>query len=265
MMTIEAYPGEIIKTGSNNSDAIKSILKGLSAKGYTVPVENNKFDPLLKSTVKLFQSQNVDVFGRPLEVDGEVGSLTWEALFASTTVPAATNNIPATGEAAAALGVAISQIGVMEEPLGSNRGKIVDQYQTSAGLKLVSEKSPGFYWCMAFVYWCFEKAGDGTTSYPRTAGCIDAWNRVKSKYPNRIITRAAALANPSRIKPGMVFILDFGRGAGHTGFVKQSAAGALKTIEGNTNPTGSSNGLGVFELNRRKIIDPSLKGFIDFS
>jgi NAD(P)-dependent dehydrogenase (short-subunit alcohol dehydrogenase family) len=40
---------------------------------------------------------------------------------------------------------------------------------------------------------------------------------------------------------------------------------ALKTVEGNTNPTGSSNGLGVFELNRRKVMDPTLKGFLDFT
>jgi hypothetical protein len=39
----------------------------------------------------------------------------------------------------------------------------------------------------------------------------------------------------------------------------------LRTVEGNTSPTGSSNELGVFELNRRKIPDAPLKGFIDFT
>jgi hypothetical protein len=39
---------------------------------------------------------------------------------------------------------------------------------------------------------------------------------------------------------------------GHTGFVRQSFKRPFRTVEGNTNPTGSNNGLGVFELNRRK-------------
>lgn len=152
----------------------------------------------------------------------------------------------------------------MENPLGSNRGVMVDLYQTTTGLKLPPGKGHGYFWCMAFVYWCFKQAG-GTTAFPKTAGCLDAWSKVKNKSPNKIITRAAALANPTLVKPGMVFILDFGGGAGHTGFVRQSAGGALKTVEGNTNSNGSSNGLGVFELNRRKIIDKSLKGFLDFT
>jgi hypothetical protein len=73
------------------------------------------------------------------------------------------------------------------------------------------------------------------------------------------------LANPALVKPGMVFILDHGSGLGHTGFVRQSVAGALITVEGNTNNDGTSNGIGVFELKRRKIIDASLKGFLDFT
>lgn len=63
----------------------------------------------------------------------------------------------------------------------------------------------------------------------------------------------------------MVFILDHGGGLGHTGFVGQSLNGALVTIEGNTNNDGFNNGIGVFELKRRKIIDTLLKGFLNFT
>ncbi|HEY0597978.1 CHAP domain-containing protein [Sphingopyxis sp.] len=253
------FPGRIIKINETDQAIVRAIAAGLKARGYLSTSPAGHFDPAFKSLVKLFQSQNADLLGRPLEVDGEVGSLTWGALFSNSVV-----NAPPGGEAAAALGVAISQIGVMEEPLGSNRGPMVDKYQTASGLTLPRGNAPGYFWCMSFVYWCF-KQGSAATAFPKTAGCLDAWNKVKRADPQRIITRAQALADPALVKPGMVFILDYGGGAGHTGFVRQSVGGALKTLEGNTNPTGNRNGLGVFELNRRKVIDPSLKGFIDFT
>lgn len=248
------YPGRIIKINETDGAIVRTIAAGLQARGYASSSPDGVYDQAFKSLVRLYQSQHSDNLGRPLGVDGKVGSLTWGSLFGATPVDAA-----GTGEAAAALAVAITQIGEMESPVGSNRGPMVDLYQREAGIP------PGNFWCMAFVYWCFHKAGNGTTEFPKTAGCLDAWNKVKAKYPNRILTRAAALANPSLVKPGMVFILDHGGGLGHTGFVSKSVSGALTTVEGNTNPTGSANGIGVFELNRRKIINTSLKGFLDFS
>jgi hypothetical protein len=253
------FPGRIIKMGEADAGVVKAIAAALAAKGYVSTSPAGVFDASFKALVKLFQYQNSDVFGRPREVDGKVGSLSWGALFGAENA-----NTSATGIAAMALAAAISQIGVMEDPLGSNRGAMVDEYQKAAGLTL-SPGKPGFFLCMAFVHWCFLKGGNGSTPFPKTAGCLDAWNRVKSSEPSRILTRAQAMANPARVVPGMVFILDHGGGQGHTGFVRQTAGGALKTVEGNTNPTGSSNGLGVFELNRRKVMDASLKGFIDFT
>lgn len=250
------FPGRIIKFGEADLAIVRKVAAGLLAKGYASISPDGVFDAKFKSLVKLYQSQHADSLGRPLAVDGEVGSLTWGSIFGAT--PA---NTAPTGEAAAALGVAISQIGVMENPVGSNRGDMVDEYQRVAGLAV----PPGNFWCMAFVYWCFRKGGNGTTAFPKTAGCLDAWNKVKKGAPGRILTRATALANPALVKPGMVFILDHGGGLGHTGFVRQSVSGALKTVEGNTNPNGSNNGIGVFELNSRKVIDASLKGFIDFT
>lgn len=256
------FPGRIIKINEADHAIVKEIAKGLLAKGYPSTSPNGIFDAEFKSLVKLYQSQNADALGRPLEIDGEVGSLTWGSIFGAESV-----NVVPSGIAGAALGIAVSQIGVMEVPLGSNRGPVVDQYQIVTGLSLPSGHQPGFFWCMCFVFWCFKQAvGPGTTpAFPKTAGCLDAWNKVKANSPQRIITRAKAMADPSLVKPGMVFILDHGGGAGHTGFVRQSVGGALKTVEGNTNPTGSSNGLGVFELNRRKVMDPTLKGFLDFT
>ena len=251
------FPGRIIKLNERDGSVVRFIAAGLAKRGYAVTSPPGVYDSAFKSLMKLYQSQNVDAAGRPLEVDGEVGSMTWGSLFPTPVTVASGGSI-----ATAALGMAVTQLGVMEQPLGSNAGPQVEKYLASVGL------DGGFFWCMAFVFWCFREAAAQSgqaNPFPKTAGCIDAWNKVKAKSPNRIITRAAALANPTLVKPGQVFILDHGGGAGHTGFVRQSFGGPLRTVEGNTNPTGSANGLGVFELNRRKIPDGSLKGFIDFT
>lgn len=252
------YPGRIIKIGETDAAIVAAIATALAGHGYPPTSPPGVFDKAFKSLVKLFQSQNVDEAGRALSVDGEVGSMTWGALFGA---PVATGAI-AGGLAVAALGAAVTQLGVLEQPLGSNRGPMVDKYLASTGTP------PGNFWCMAFVHWCFKEAATGTGTsnpFPRTAGCIDAWNRVRKARPSAVITRAAAMANPTLVRPGQVFILDHGGGLGHTGFVRQSFGGPLRTIEGNSNASGSRNGLGVFELNRRKITDPTLKGFLDFS
>ncbi|MBV8686169.1 MAG: peptidoglycan-binding protein [Alphaproteobacteria bacterium] len=251
------FPGRIIKVGESDAAVVAHIAAGLAARGYVSTSPPGRFDARFKSLVRTFQSQNVDRAGQPLAIDGEVGALTWGALFgASVTAPTASSL------AVAALGMAVTQLGVMEVPLGSNRGPMVDLYLASV------RTPPGNFWCMAFVHWCFREAAvhQGVANpFPATAGCLDAWNRVKARQPRRLITRAAALADPSLVKPGHVFILDFGGGHGHAGFVRQPFAGPLRTVEGNTNPSGSSNGLGVFELNRRRTADTTLKGFIDFT
>lgn len=247
------YPGRVIRKGEADQAIVALIVNQLAARGYRGAAAG--YDSQLAALVKLFQAQNVDAAGRPLLVDGEVGPMTWGALFGASPVA----SVP-TGEGGRAMAVAISQLGVMEEPLGSNKGPEVDEYLKSTGVP------PGNYWCMAFVYWCFrEAANGGATAFPKTAGCLDAWNKVKAKVPQRLLHARDARANPDLVRPGLVFILDYGNGYGHTGFVKQSIGGALRTVEGNTDGTGSGNGLGVFELNRRKTVDQALKGFIDFT
>ena len=248
------FPGRIIKVGEQDKTIVKAIADALAGRGYAVKSPPGVFDEAFRSVVSLFQAQNVDESGRSLHVDGKIGSLTWGALFGAQPV-----SVAPTGIAGGALGVAVSQIGVMEAPLGSNAGPIVNKYLKSVGV------APGNFWCMAFVHWCFEQAGNGTTIFPMTAGCLDAWNRAKKIAGIAIITRAQALAQPTLVRPGAVFILDFGGGHGHTGLVRQSIGGALRTVEGNSNNSGSRNGLGVFELNRRNVADATLKGFLDLT
>jgi hypothetical protein len=253
------YPGHTIGVGDPDSAAVQAIAQRLAALGYPVVSPPGQFDPELASDVKLFQSQHGDLAGRALKADGMVGPLTWGALFPP---PAAPDQPAATGLAGLALDVARTQIGVMEKPVGSNSGPEVDQYLASAGLP------PGNFWCMSFVHWCFDQAAKKAkiaNPFPHTGGCLDAWNRVRAATPARILTAGQAAADPTLVKPGFVFILDHGGGNGHTGFVAGQAGGALRTIEGNSNTTGSANGVGVFELNRRSVMEDDLRGFLDFT
>jgi hypothetical protein len=247
------YPGRIIKMGEANAAIVTAIAQRLGARGIAVTSPPGVFDGALRSSVRLFQSLNRDVAGKPLAVDGEVGPMTWGALFGAASVaaqPAGSGQL-----ALRALAVAVEEIGTMEQPVGSNSGPRVNQYLASTGTP------SGNFWCMAFVHFCFRTAAQAmgvANPFPRTAGVLAAWNAA----PSMRITKAAALANLSRVGPGAVFILDYGNGHGHTGIVESNTGGALVTIEGNTNPAGSGNGIGVFRLSRRNVANGLMKGFI---
>ena len=129
-----------------------------------------------------------------------------------------------------ALSVARSQIGVEEIPRGSNGGPQVAAYLKCIGL------SVGYPWCMAFVYWCVNRAAaDLGMPNPlvKTGGVLRQWNETTlRKLP----------ARSGGVKPGDIFIMDFGRGAGHTGFLVSVQNGIASTLEGNTNDEGGRDG-----------------------
>lgn len=135
-----------------------------------------------------------------------------------------------------AIEIAITQIGVKEDPIGSNSGPKVNEYLKSVGL------GKGYSWCAAFVYWCFNEASKVAAPVAinplyKTAGVLDHWiHRAK----NQVKTPQA----------GDIFIMDLGHGQGHTGIVEKiNSDGSLSTIEGNTNQiTGSREG---YEVCRR--------------
>ncbi len=51
--------------------------------------------------------------------------------------------------------------------------------------------------------------------------------------------------------PGMVLVMDYGAGKGHTGFVQGVEGGFIHTIEGNTDASRTREGGGVYELRRK--------------
>lgn len=147
-----------------------------------------------------------------------------------------------------ALKVAITQLGVREAPGNKNAGKDVEKYLASVGL------GKGYAWCMAFVYWCYCMAAtDMARKNPlkKTAGVLDQWNARKVEYRQ---------ASP---QAGDVFIMDYGKGQGHTGIIVSidEKEGTATTIEGNTNDEGSREGYEVCYKVRKL---SSIKGFLRF-
>jgi hypothetical protein len=145
------------------------------------------------------------------------------------------------------LQIAQSQIGVQEIPKNSNAGPAVEKYLKSVGL------GKGYAWCMAFVYWSVNEASKElkvANPLAKTAGVLAMFNKMTA---NRVTTP----------QPGDFFIMDFGKGAGHTGFVEKILPnGLLQTIEGNTNDDGSREGYEVARRYDRKA--SKMKGFIRF-
>jgi hypothetical protein len=183
-------------------------------------------------------------------------------MFGASTVPS--NSVGPSALTRAAIDFAKTQIGVMEKPIGSNRGPEVDDYLRAVAL---NPAQGSFAWCVAFTYFCYKKAAEilGLQNpHIETAGVLDHWNKAGRKPKVVRVTNAKAVADPALVKPGSLFIIDFGQGKGHSGMVIEVANGRLVTIEGNTNDNGSRNGVGVFLRDARKISKIN-KGFIDYS
>ena len=76
-----AYPGHLIRSGETDPELVGALATGLALRGYKVTSPPGIFDEAFAAIVRTFQSQHIDAAGRPLVVDGQVGPLTWGALF----------------------------------------------------------------------------------------------------------------------------------------------------------------------------------------
>jgi hypothetical protein len=260
------YPGRLIRRGERDPRIVKAVKTALNralALGrlpdLRLDPDNPVFGPATERAVQLFQARHVDAQGRPLKVDGEIGAITWAVLFGEPSVPAASGSPDVLLARVLAIAAGEAAKAVREVPRNSNRGPEVDQYLKRVGVPT------GLAWCCAFVYWCFDEAAAALgrpNPMVRTAGCLDHWNRARAAGASRLATRDA-VADPSRVRPGMVFVMDFGGGAGHTGLVEAVRGGFIDTIEGNTDASRTREGGGVYRLTR-KIVEIE-RGFIDYA
>jgi lysozyme family protein len=260
------YPGRYLSNGLFDDADVRLVQLRLRDLGVPVGLDSDYGDRT-EDAVRLFQARAAGPDGRPLDIDGIVGPGTWAALVAGpgASAPASAPVASAGGLAEAVLAVAAAEVGVREDPLGSNRGPRVDEYIRAAGL---DPTQGSFAWCMCFVYWCFDQAARDAgiaNPVPRSAGVKVAWARSQElPAPVRVVTAEAARRRLDLVQPGMAFFLDTGGGTGHCGLVVANLNGDLETIEGNTTDiSGSREGIGVFRRNRRSVAQVNL-GFVAY-
>lgn len=134
------------------------------------------------------------------------------------------------------LQIAINEGYGIKEIEGQNKGPQVRKYLSFCGF---STPEP---WCAAFVSWCMKQAlkEKFDKAFIVTA---DTWALDSFAYKNNIL----------EIYPevGDVFLKYNYKGATHTGFVLSLIDKTnFKTVEGNSNTNGSSNGDGIYSLTR---------------
>ena len=145
--------------------------------------------------------------------------------FQQALAAAGTSGVASSGEASgnaglAALQVAESQVGVTEQPPGSNDGPQIAMYRTAT-----QGAYAGAPWCAYFVSWCANQAGAPIGDQGQGLGSvaeITDWARSTGR-----LTQTPA--------PGELILF----GTEHVGIVKSvNADGSLTTVEGN-----ASNGV----------------------
>ncbi len=138
------------------------------------------------------------------------------------------------------LEIAKSQIGVEEQPIGSNWGAKVREY-----LAAVSILSPA-PWCAAFVVWCFRQADLNGQVIPSSGSTTFLLNWAKEK--KRIVKTPQV---------GDVFLLlrRGGTHAFHCGIVAGVGTLFFWTVEGNSNNNGSAEGYEVVRHRRRLLFN----------
>ena len=153
--------------------------------------------------------------------------------------------------------IAKKEIGVFEVPRNSNCGPRVNEYKRATSLN----PHEAWPWCAAFVDWVIREAmmSEGiaetaTFRRPRTAG---AWDLLRWSRAQDMTTRTQ---EPARdIQPGDIVVFNFS----HCGIaISGIESGKIRTVEGNTDESGSREGGGVY----LKIRDlGTIRGRIRFS
>ena len=184
--------------------------------------------------------------GKGLTADGKLGPATLAAMLpprVSTVGVVTVDALIATAEHEADLQV--------REEGGMNRGKRVEEYQKTVGLR------PGDPWCGAFVAWCVMKSRQMSAPPAWCSGsAITTWHRGAARAGDGKTTPQTP-NYATLVKPGWVWVrakdADGARQAqsgiwvqGHTGIVVRVDGVGFHTVEGNTNAAGSRDGDGVY-------------------
>lgn len=167
------------------------------------------FGPSTKVAVLEFQSSHVDPKGRPLTQDGVVGPITLASLknprepVERFTVDGWRYDLnEARPQERPVVEAAVREIGVKEDPPGSNRGPRVDVY--------TGEQWYGAPWCALFCAWAWKHAEGGSPfGVKASAYKIRAWGAEQSKI----------IGAMDKARPGDIGVIMRAAGRGHVELV----------------------------------------------
>lgn len=131
-----------------------------------------------------------------------------------------------------ALHIALSQVGVQEEPLGSNRGPMVDRYiMAGEGVKQAFSEP----WCGDFVTWCSQGAGIKLPSfyYPRAFEWFYAGKRGAGGFK---------LVSLDNAQPGDIVVWNWGHVSRYISQSTGPNGRMVKSVDGNC-----SDKVGIWE------------------
>ena len=131
------------------------------------------------------------------------------------------------------LALARSQIGVRENPMGSNTVKYNEEYYEMA------VKGAEYPWCCVFQWWLFRHAGAEELFYGggKTASCTALY---------RFYQQRGQTVDKQNLRPGdlVFFVFDGGKSGGmnHVGICEKVEPGYVTTIDGNTGDDEANGG-----------------------
>ncbi len=177
------------------------------------------------AAVRAFQASHLGSDGHPLGEDGVVGAETWYALThpgqagVRYTVPGWRCEPSQIREAVRrVVEIAAGEIGVHEDPDGSNDGRRIRAYTAPDFI--------GSPWCALFASWAFQQGAEEGSPFGRVASTWGLYEWAQAR--GRVLGEAALP------QAGDVFVILRGERRGHTGIVcGVTDDGRLCTIEGN--------------------------------
>ena len=221
----------VLRLGARG-EAVKRLQTLLSKRGYPLKADG-VFGRRTLNAVKAFQSQNLDLHGEPLVVDGVAGPLTWKSLrqrkpavAAPTVVDYAKMPPRRLGGSKIGREALRTAIGELAEGAceigGDNRGRWVREYLHG----IVKEPAA---WCAGFVSWCFWR-NPRDMPFRYTLGARKIMSQMKRK--------GWAHGPRDQYEPAPGDVVFWWRiradgWQGHVGLVHQSRDGYLYTVEGN--------------------------------
>ena len=233
----------------DSGEAVKALQQRLKELGYFRGAVKGNFLDLTREAVLLFQMQHDASDGDPLATDGIVGPQTWWALYADPVIfkPSVSSDLIPKGLSPVRrklLETALGEVGVVEQPMNSNRGRDVEKYQVYAYNK-------GKPWCAFFWSWVTKQAV-GAFPYGRHQGAVRVvWSKAGSQQ------RAGLRGVPI---PGDAYVMLSPDGTGHMGFVLRTSVATGRALEINTIEGNSSNQVRI--VYRRPVDVSNFRGFI---